>query len=393
MLGGTVRSSAESNDGLHGKAHKEGEVCWGLHSQTLLPEAARELCRVVLCVFLRGGISCLVVQQSNNPLDDLSAGMNQLELELSKAVISDDPFLNQIAGHLIGAGGKRLRPRLTLQAALSVRETIDERVLLGGVAVELVHLASLHHDDVMDEASSRRGVESVNARWGNLIAVVTGDYLLARAAGIAARLGKEVAELLADTLADMCQGQLLEVKSGYDLSRTLESYLLAISGKTASLMATSCRIGALVSDASPATSNLLGELGHCVGMIFQLRDDIFDLFASQEELGKVPGQDLIEGVYTLPVILALTDSPLREELASTLNDPAKVVETNVVRELLLSTSALSDSVTHINHYQNRANELADQLGTSSSRSIASLADDLVRSVDELIERGVSPLAS
>jgi heptaprenyl diphosphate synthase len=333
------------------------------------------------------------VQQSNNPSTHLTDGLNQLEQALAKAVISDDPFLNQVAGHLIGAGGKRLRPRLTLQAALSVRETIDERSLLGGVAVELVHLASLHHDDVMDEASSRRGVESVNARWGNLIAVVTGDYLLARAAGIAARLGKDVAELLADTLADMCQGQLLEVKSGYDLTRSPESYLHSISGKTASLMATSCRIGALVTESDDKSSDLLGELGHCVGMVFQMRDDIFDLFASEEELGKLPGQDLIEGVYTLPVILALSDASHHEELASILNDPAKVKETSAIRELLLSTSALDNSVSYINSYQRRALQLAEELDTASAHEIASLAEDLARSVDELIDRGVSPLAS
>src|SRR5216684_5803663 len=155
--------------------------------------------------------------------------MDRLEIELRNAVIRDDAFLDEISTHLIAAGGKRLRPALALAAAGVSGEDASRATLLGAVSVELVHLASLYHDDVMDEATRRRGVESVNARWGNLLAIVAGDFLLARSAEIAASLGDEIAGLIASTLARLCQGQVAEVRGAYDVGRTEASYLTAIS--------------------------------------------------------------------------------------------------------------------------------------------------------------------
>ncbi|MBV9284991.1 MAG: polyprenyl synthetase family protein, partial [Acidimicrobiia bacterium] len=191
-------------------------------------------------------------------LPPLGDDLVRVEEALRSSVETADAFLTEVAGHLISAGGKRLRPALALAAAYAAApdaatRPAPEEVVMGGVSVELVHLGSLYHDDVMDEALTRRGVESVNARWGNLVAILAGDFLLARASEIAAGLGTEVAALLAATIADLCEGQVRELTKVFDVARTEEAYLQAIEGKTAALMSASCRIGALTAQL-PRTS-------------------------------------------------------------------------------------------------------------------------------------------
>ncbi|MHB8672002.1 MAG: polyprenyl synthetase family protein, partial [Acidimicrobiales bacterium] len=178
-------------------------------------------------------------------LPGLADALSQVERELGRAVRSGDPFLTEVASHLVQAGGKRLRPALALVAAAAGGASgeghdpvpASEAAVSGAVAVELVHLGSLYHDDVMDEARTRRNVESVNARWGNLVAILAGDFLLARASELASSLGTEIAGLLAATIGRLCEGQVRELSHAYDTSRTEEAYLLAISGKTAALFA------------------------------------------------------------------------------------------------------------------------------------------------------------
>ena len=165
----------------------------------------------------------------------------------------------------------------------------------GGVACELVHLGSLYHDDVIDEAETRRGVPSVNARWSNIVAILAGDYLLARASSLAASLGADVAALLAATIGELCRGQVLELQHLFDVGRTEESYSSAIEGKTAALFATSCRVGGMVSDVDEPTLDALTRFGHHLGMCFQVVDDVLDLTSTDEALGKHAGQDLARG--------------------------------------------------------------------------------------------------
>src|SRR5207302_6804723 len=191
-----------------------------------------------------------------------------------ESVRTSDPFLAEVANHLIGAGGKRLRPTLTLCASYAstvgaVQPGTPDAVT-GGVACELVHLGSLYHDDVIDEAATRRGVPSVNARWSNIVAILAGDFLLARASSLAASLGADVASLLAATIGELCRGQVLELQHLFDVTRSEESYLSSIEGKTASLMATACRIGAMVSGVSADTLDALTQFGHHLGMCFQV---------------------------------------------------------------------------------------------------------------------------
>ena len=153
---------------------------------------------------------------------------------------------------------------------------------------------------MIDEAETRRGVPSVNARWSNIVAILAGDYLLAQASSLAASLGADVAGLLAATIGELCRGQVLELQYLFDADRTEESYFSAIEGKTASLMATACRIGGMVSDVSADTLDALTQFGHHLGMCFQIVDDVLDVTGTEAELGKPAGNDVHEGVYTLP---------------------------------------------------------------------------------------------
>jgi heptaprenyl diphosphate synthase len=274
---------------------------------------------------------------SSNPgaavdLAPLAADLVRVESALRDAVHTPDPFLGDVAAHLIGAGGKRIRPTLTLCAAYAAnwpgREPAPSHddVITGAVAVELVHLGSLYHDDVIDEAETRRGVPSVNARWNNIVAILAGDFLLARASSLAASLGADVAGLLAATIGELCRGQVLELQHLFDVERTEEGYASTIEGKTAALFATACRIGGMVSQVDDATLDALTRFGLHLGMCFQVVDDVLDLTATDEALGKPSGQDLLEGVYTLPVIFALRDTPeLRDRLGRPL-DPEELAE-------------------------------------------------------------------
>src|SRR3954454_3628902 len=239
-------------------------------------------------------------------LDGMPDELVRVEDALRGAVVADDPYLTEIASHLIRAGGKRQRPAFAIVAgACRTGLPVPDGVVLGGVAVELVQVGSLYHDDVIDEALTRRGVEAVNARWGNLRAILSGDFLLAKASEIAASLGVEVAGLLAATIGALCEGQVRELQTTYNAERTEEQYLSSIAGKTASLFAAATRIGAIVADLPRTQIEALTLYGHRYGMAFQIVDDVLDVVATDEELGKPAGQDLAEGVYTLPVIRAL----------------------------------------------------------------------------------------
>ncbi|MGH8993623.1 MAG: polyprenyl synthetase family protein [Acidimicrobiia bacterium] len=272
----------------------------------------------------------------------LAGDLGRVELALREAVRTEDPFLNDVAGHLIGAGGKRLRPLLAICAGCAggARPATDD-VVTGAVAVELVHLGSLYHDDVIDEATTRRGVESVNARWSNIVAILAGDFLLARASGLAASLGVEVAGLLAATIGELCRGQVLELQRLFDVDRDEEAYFGSIEGKTASLLATSCRIGALVAGLPDRAVEALTSYGRHLGVVFQIVDDVLDLTASEEQLGKPAGLDLAEGIYTLPVIYALRDST---ELRSLLGGPLDPSGVALGRKLACGNGAVSSAL-------------------------------------------------
>src|SRR3954451_22072881 len=199
-------------------------------------------------------------------LPELELDLGRVESALRASVTSEDDFLGEVASHLISAGGKRLRPMLAVAAAHAGGADVSDDVVQGSVSVELVHLGSLYHDDVMDEADSRRGVPSVNARWGNLIAIVAGDFLLARASEIAAGLGTEVAALLAATIGRLCEGEVRELQQAFQVDRTEDDYLASIDGKTASLFSAAARIGGIVGDLPREDIDRLTAFGTAYGL-------------------------------------------------------------------------------------------------------------------------------
>ena len=265
-------------------------------------------------------------------LAPLEGDLDRFENLLEKNIQSDLPLMRDAARHVVLAGGKRLRPALALSCAYGVNglsPTTDD-VLKGACAVELVHAGSLHHDDVIDNAKTRRTIPSVNVQFSNTIAILSGDYLLAKASKLAALLGANVSAVLADTISQLTIGQIIEQQNLFDARRSREQYLTAIEGKTASLFASSCRIGAMVAGAKGETIEALNNYGYNIGMTFQIIDDLLDLLANDETLGKPSGHDLSEGVYTLPVIFAAnSDARVKEMLGDQLTQ-AELIEALVI---------------------------------------------------------------
>jgi len=321
-----------------------------------------------------------------NPLERLglaSVGTDLAALEalLAESVIIGDEYLDSVTTHLIYAGGKRLRPLLAVASATGGERPATPEDLLGGVALELMHLASLYHDDVMDEADVRRNVDSVNARFGNLIAIVAGDYLMARSAAIAADLGTDVAGLLARTLAWLTRGQISEVRTAFSTERTEADYFEAIEGKTASLMSASCRVGALTAGLAREPTEALTQFGHCFGMVYQLRDDILDVVATQNQLGKPAGQDLAEGVYTLPTLLALHDPNVGEQLRGVLGHVLDDEDRERARKLVVATDGVDQTLAAAQRYLAQGREALVVVPSAPLREgfaslISSLLEDL-----------------
>ena len=307
--------------------------------------------------------------------DDLT----RLEQALRRSVETDDAELTEIASHLIVAGGKRLRPVCTVVAARTSGQPASDDVVMGGVAVELVHLGSLYHDDVMDEADTRRGIQSVNARWGNLTAILAGDFLLARASEIAASLGTEVAGLLARTIGRLCEGEVGQLRRTFDTERTEPEYLRSIEGKTASLFAASARIGALVAGLPRGAVDALTDWGLAFGLAFQIYDDVLDLTATEAELGKPTGHDLVEGVYTLPVLRTLAGGgTAADELRDLLGRPIGGAELDKALAIVRSGGGVASAGATAREYAVRARGAVEALEPTAARvALADAADALL----------------
>jgi geranylgeranyl pyrophosphate synthase len=265
---------------------------------------------------------------------DVQAGLAAVEEGLLEATKSEVPFITEAAQHLVRAGGKRFRPLLVMLAA-QFGDPYAPGVVPSAVVVELTHLATLYHDDVMDEAAVRRGVPSANVRWGNSVAVLTGDFLFARASHTLADLGPEAVRVQAEAFERLVTGQILETAGPTDGRDPVEHYLDVLAGKTGSLVAVSCRFGAMMSGADETVVDVLTQYGERLGVAFQLADDVLDIASEARESGKTPGTDLREGIPTLPVLrlreraarLGLAeDVALCELLDSDLSDDARLAE-------------------------------------------------------------------
>jgi len=262
---------------------------------------------------------------------DVAAGLEQVEDGLRSAARAEHQVLTDASAHLIEAGGKRLRPLLVLLAA-QFGNPSDGRVVPAAVAIELTHLATLYHDDVMDEADVRRNTRSANSRWNNTIAILTGDFLFARASQILADLGAEAIRIQAETFSRLVTGQVAETVGPQAGADPFDHYLGVITEKTASLIATAGRFGAMFSDPPEGVAARITPACAALGMAFQLSDDILDVASDQAQSGKTPGTDLREGVRTLPMLHALRsagpqDTRLVELLSQgELTDPAEHAE-------------------------------------------------------------------
>ena len=310
---------------------------------------------------------------------DLARRLDLVEKLLFAHVEGEYPFVNETSRHLIVAGGKRLRPVLTLLAA-NYGSTGERQVIEAAVVCELTHLATLYHDDVMDEAPLRRGVESANERWGNAVAILTGDYLFAKASDLLADLGPEAVRLQARTFERLVIGQIKETQGPQNGADPLEHYISVIADKTGSLFGTSIRFGALLSGASAQVVEALTTFGEEIGIAFQLADDVIDIASQTNESGKTPGTDLREGVPTLVTLLVQKanrpeDQKLVASLAAPISDENEVAE---VLAALRAHPALDEARTIALQYAENSRKLLSVLPVNQTTSaFLTLCDSLV----------------
>ncbi|MGW0006786.1 polyprenyl synthetase family protein [Nocardia grenadensis] len=258
-------------------------------------------------------------------------GLDDVEKLLVEELSSGASFLQEAALHLARAGGKRFRPLFTILTGQLGPRPGDPDLVTAGTVVELVHLATLYHDDVMDEATMRRGATSVNSRWGNSVAILAGDYLFAHASRLTSTLGPDAVRIIAETFAELVTGQMRETMGAREESDPVAHYLRVVWEKTGSLIAASGRFGGTFSGADDDHVERLARLGDAVGTAFQISDDIIDISSESAQSGKTPGTDLREGVHTLPVLYALSEEGpdgdrLRTLLARPLETDAEVAE-------------------------------------------------------------------
>jgi len=242
------------------------------------------------------------------PIEQLWVNLENFETRLYEISSSKDSYLNNISQYLIKAGGKRFRPVCTLLAG-ELGNGDNKKIIDAAVAVELIHLGSLYHDDVIDEAETRRSVQSANVKWNATLSILAGDYLLAKSSELASEtLGLQSVKLLASTYAELVEGQTKEIQYQYDTEHSTEDYMKVIEGKTASLIRTSAKLGAMAAECDENTTKAISNWAWHSGLIFQITDDILDLSSNSETLGKEAGKDILEGTYTLPVLIALSEN-------------------------------------------------------------------------------------
>jgi geranylgeranyl pyrophosphate synthase len=310
----------------------------------------------------------------------LERGLTQVEELLHREVQSEFRFLTETSLHLVDAGGKRFRPLFTLlagQFGLDKGRMAD--VVRAAAVVELVHLATLYHDDVMDEATMRRGAVSANARWDNTVAILTGDFLFAHASRLVADLGPDAVRIIACTFAELVTGQMRETVGPAEGADPVAHYLAVVAEKTGSLIATAGRYGAMFSGAPQERIDALRRFGETIGTAFQISDDIIDIASPAAQSGKMPGTDLREGIRTLPMLYALAEPTpradrLRVLLAGPLTDDALIAE---ALWLLRESPGLDQAVRTLRSYTDSARaELAVLPACPARDALASVTDYL-----------------
>ena len=309
----------------------------------------------------------------------IASGLDRVEEALRESVRSDYPFVTEASRHLVDAGGKRFRPLLVLLAA-QFGDPDRPQVIDAAVVCELTHLATLYHDDVMDEAPMRRGAASANARWDNTVAILTGDFLFARASDILADLGPDAVRIQARTFERLCTGQIRETVGPQDGLDPVKHHLQVLADKTGSLIATSGRFGAMMSGAAPEVVDTMTRFGEAIGVAFQLADDLVDITSESEQSGKTPGTDLREGIPTLAALIALAgtddaDAELRDLLGRPLPDDAEHAR---ALALLRAHPALVEAKAEAVHWARQASACLAELPHNAARdALEALCDYVV----------------
>ncbi|WTL15326.1 polyprenyl synthetase family protein [Kribbella sp. NBC_01505] len=310
------------------------------------------------------------------------AGLEAVEQALRDSTESEAPFVTAAAQHVMVAGGKRFRPLLVLIGAEFGPTPAAPEVVKSAVVVELTHVATLHHDDVMDEAALRRGSATANARWDNSVAILSGDWLFARASDLVADLGPDAVRIQARTFGRLVEGQIRETLGVTEGQDPLKHYLSVVADKTGSLIATSALFGARFAGASEDIQESLRAFGEEIGVAFQLADDILDIAGDSGQSGKTPGTDLREGVPTLPVLIFRAqadpsnpdDARLLELLDSDLTDDARLAET---LDLLRAHPAFAQAEDDVRRRAADARKLLSPLPEGPARQALDSLCDLV----------------
>lgn len=273
--------------------------------------------------------------------EDIAADLVQVEATLLRIVSTQEQTLNNIGTHLLVAGGKRLRPGLFLLAAKLHKYNLPY-LLPVATALELIHMATLVHDDVIDEAKTRRGYPTANAKWGNTTAVLAGDFLFAQAFSIISHMAdSRISGTLSQIVSGMCEGEILQIINTTNIKQTEADYLTRIQKKTADFIAGACELGAYMSGAPDAVVKSMREYGHCIGMAFQITDDILDITAEAAQIGKPAGNDLKQGIMTLPIIYALHNSREKDELCAIIQrEERQVQDINRGLDIIRATDAV-----------------------------------------------------
>lgn len=308
--------------------------------------------------------------------DDISADLNMVEASLLRVISARETILTSIGTHLLQAGGKRLRPALFLLTA-KIQEYRLERLLPIAVSLELLHMATLVHDDVIDESRTRRGYETANAKWGNLTAVLAGDFLFAQAfASIAHIADGRIMSAMSRLLSNMCEGEIIQIEHSFDVAQAEEDYLIRIRKKTADFLSCACELGSYMAQTDEKIIDEMKDYGHCIGMAFQIKDDILDIVADDSQIGKPAGNDLKQGIMTLPIIYALHHSVNRDELRAIIGN--RSLNNEHIRrglEIIRETDAIEYAYSLANQYIMRARERIAIIQDRDLRdTFASIAD-------------------
>ena len=265
---------------------------------------------------------------ANKMFDLIKSDLAELEIALQEAVSAPEKIITEIGTHLVASGGKRLRPAIYFLAARCGGSFSLQEAMPLGVALEMMHMASLVHDDVIDSADTRRGSATANAKWGNQVSILAGDYLFAKAFALVAEnnYSKRVDRQLARLICDLSSGELIQNKEIYHASCDVDEYFERIAKKTANFIAIACQLGGDVAKLPESQIQALYDFGYNVGMAFQLTDDLLDLTSDDKTLGKPAGNDILQGIVTLPAIRALEVSPDRDELRRIVTDRSMTPE-------------------------------------------------------------------